>query len=74
MIRNVESRVLYAAKWMGGDPNLWFTEVVNNYFDCIENERRTVTARIFAFPLCHSGSLKKVMTSVRNTAHWIRVD
>lgn len=46
-IEDVESKILYAASWMGGDPSLWFKGIVDDYFASSEDERRPVTAKIF---------------------------
>ena len=46
-ITETEEKILYAASWPGGDPNLWFPGILDDYFDSAEDERRPVTSGIF---------------------------
>lgn len=46
-IEAVESKILYAASWLQGDPNLWFAGILDDYFGSVEDERRSITNRIF---------------------------
>lgn len=46
-INDIESKILYAASWLNGDLNLWFTGIIKDYFNNVKNKRHIITNKIF---------------------------